>query len=55
MKEQVADRMTTAIATGAAMNPVWMPHIEHALSVALSTLGIVWLLVQIFYKIKNGK
>ena len=55
MKEQLADRATTAIATGAAMNPWWMPHLEHALSMGLSVLGIIWLLVQIFYKIKNEK
>ncbi|WP_273794148.1 hypothetical protein [Brucella intermedia] len=55
MKEQIADRVTAAVATGAAMNPVWMPHLEQALSVCLSVLGIIWLLVQIFYKIKNGR
>lgn len=55
MKDQIADRVTAAVATGAAMNPWWMPHLEHALSMALSALGIIWLLVQIFYKIKNGK
>ena len=37
------------------MNPWWMPHLEHALSMTLSVLGIIWLLVQIYYKIRDGK
>lgn len=55
MNEQVADRVTAAVATGAAMNPVWFPYLEQALSLSLSVLGVVWLLVQIFFKFKNGK
>lgn len=55
MREQVVERATTAIATGAVIGPLWLPHIEKALSLSVSTLGIVWLLIQIFYKIKNGK
>jgi len=55
MKDQVLERATTAIATGAMTNPLWLPHLEKVLSIGLSSLGIVWLLVQIFYKIKNGR
>ncbi|MGQ5719941.1 hypothetical protein [Pseudochrobactrum asaccharolyticum] len=55
MKDQVVERATTAVATGALANPLWLPHIEKALSLGLSCLGIIWLLVQIFYKVKNGK
>lgn len=55
MKDQVVERTTTAIAAGALSNPLWLPHLEKALSLGLSSLGIVWLLVQIFYKVKNGK
>ena len=55
MKDQFADRVTTAVATVAAINPAWLPHLEKVLSIGLSSLGIIWLLVQIFYKIRNGK
>ena len=55
MKDQVVERAKTAIATGALANPLWLPHIEKVLSIGLSTLGIVWLLVQIFYKMMSGK
>lgn len=55
MKDQFADRVTAAVAMVAAVNPWWVLHLEKALSIGLSSLGIIWLLVQIFYKIKNGK
>lgn len=55
MKDQVVERATTAIATGALANPLWLLHLEKVLSIGLFTLGIVWLLVQIFYKIMSGK
>lgn len=55
MKDQVVERATTAIATGALANPLWLPHLEKALSLGLSSLGIVWLLVQIYYKVKSGR
>ena len=55
MRDQVVERATTAIATGAMANPLWLPYLEKVLSIGLSSLGIVWLLVQIFYKVKNGK
>lgn len=55
MKDQVVERTTTAIATGALANPLWLPHLEKVLSIGLSSLGIVWLLVQIYYRLKNGK
>lgn len=55
MKDQFGDRVTTAVATVAAVNPAWLPHLEKVLSIGLSSLGIIWLLVQIFYKVKNGK
>ncbi|GLU28486.1 hypothetical protein Brsp01_37190 [Brucella sp. NBRC 12950] len=53
MRDQVADRVKAAVATVAAANPWWLPHLEKALSLGLSSLGIIWLLVQIYYKIKN--
>lgn len=55
MRDQFADRVTATVATFAAANPWWVPHLEKALSIGLSSLGVVWLGVQIFYKVKNGK
>lgn len=55
MKDQVVERVTTAIAAGALSNPLWLPHLEKALSLGLSSLGIVWLLVQIAHKLKHWK
>ena len=55
MKEQVVERATTAIATGALANPLWLPQLEKALSIGLSSLGVLWLLVQIVHKLKHWK
>lgn len=55
MRDQVVERATTAIATGAMANPLWLPHLEKVLSIGLSSLGVVWLLVQIAHKLKHWK
>ncbi len=55
MGDQLVERATTAIAAGALSNPLWLPHLEQALSLGLSSLGIVWLLVQIAHKLKHWK
>ncbi|MCF7645048.1 hypothetical protein KQ944_07795 [Bacillus subtilis] len=55
MKDQVVERATTAIATGAIASPLWLPHLERALSIGVSALGFIWLLVQIAHKLKHWK
>ena len=55
MRDQFADRVTATVATFAAANPWWVPHLEKALSIGLSSLGVVWLLVQIAHKLKHWK
>lgn len=55
MKDQVVERATTAIAAGALSNPLWLPQLEKALSLGLSILGIIWLIVQIYYRIRSEK
>lgn len=55
MRDQVVDRVTATVATFAAANPWWVPHLEKALSIGLSSLGVVWLLVQIAHKLKHWK
>lgn len=55
MNDQMTERVTSAIAATAVTSPAWFPYIEKALSVSLSVLGVIWLAVQIFYKVKNGK
>lgn len=50
------DRTTNAIAAGAATNPLWLPTLEgmsQAASLTLTVLGIVWLIVQIHFKLKG--
>lgn len=47
------DKTTTAIAAGAATNPLWLPSLEQVsqgASLILTVLGIVWLIVQIYFK-----
>lgn len=55
MKDQVAERATTAIATGALTNPHWLPYFEKVLSIGLSSLDIIGLLAQISNQIRNEK
>lgn len=50
------DRTTNAIAAGAATNPLWLPTLEgvsQTASLILTILGIVWLIVQIHFKLRG--
>jgi hypothetical protein len=50
------DRTTNAIAAGAATNPIWLPTLEgvsQTASLILTILGIVWLIVQIHFKLRG--
>ena len=52
------DRTTTAIATASATNPIWLPWLEElsrGASLLLTLLGIVWLIVQIYYKLTEKR
>lgn len=55
----IEDRITTTIAAGAATNQLWIWTIEdvsQGASLALTFLGIVWLLVQmVSFFMKKGK
>ena len=55
MKDQVVERATTAVAAGAMSGPLWLPYLERYLSIGMTILGVVWLLIQIVYKIKGDK
>lgn len=52
------DRTTTAIASAAATNPIWLPTLEgisRGASLILTLLGIIWLIVQIYFKVTEKK
>lgn len=50
--DTAVDRATYIAAAGAATNWVWWPWLEGGLQLLLTILGIVWLGVQIYMKIK---
>jgi hypothetical protein len=52
--ELITERVTNGVAAGAALSWAWLPSIGQMAPVAsfiLTVLGIVWLFVQIYYKI----
>lgn len=49
----ITERATNAIAAGAATSPAWFPYVDQGLSITLSVLGIVWLAVQIYYRVRG--
>lgn len=50
----IQERVTNGLAVAASPSFLWLPQIDTALSIALSAMGIAWLGLQIYYKIKNG-
>ncbi|MBZ9874977.1 hypothetical protein LB542_29530 [Mesorhizobium sp. BR1-1-9] len=51
----IQERVTNGIAAAATTNVLWLPYIQDGASLALTLLGIVWLAVQIYYKVSKGK
>lgn len=54
----IIDKTTTGVAAGAVVSPFWLPSladVSQAASLALTLLGIVWLLVQLYYKIRSER
>lgn len=51
----VSERVTTGVAAAAASNWLWLPYVQDGASLLLTILGIVWLVVQIYYKVFRGR
>lgn len=51
----IQERVTTGIAAAATTNALWLPYIQDGASLVLTLLGIVWLGVQIYYRIWRGR
>ncbi|MBZ9973529.1 hypothetical protein LB517_28265 [Mesorhizobium sp. BR1-1-12] len=51
----IQERVTTGVAAAATTNILWLPYIQDGASLTLTVLGIVWLAVQIYYKVWRGK
>lgn len=54
----IVERTTNAIAAGAAVSPWWLPSlgdISSGAALLLPILGVVWLGVQIYFKITERK
>lgn len=51
----VIDRVTYAVAGGAATNWLWWPWLENGLQILLTVMGIAWLGMQMFYKWRNNR
>lgn len=49
----IDERLTTGIAAAASTNVFWLPYIQDGASLTLTFLGIVWLAVQIYYKVRG--
>lgn len=47
--------ITNLIAAGAATNFVWLPAFTQWAQLAATILGIVWLTIQIYYKVRKGQ
>jgi hypothetical protein len=48
------DHVTNMVATVGIVSPWLLEHANETLSITLSVSGLIWILVQIYYKIKNG-
>lgn len=49
------DRLNLAAAVGAASNLIWMPSFHEGLQIILTLLGIVYMGLQIYYRVKKGE
>lgn len=49
------ETVTTAGASAALTAPLWLQTLNPYMQFTVATLGAVWLCVQIYYKVKNGK
>jgi hypothetical protein len=52
-QESVMETATTAGAGAALTSPLWLNTVNPYIQLAVGLLGGVWLIVQIYYKIKN--
>jgi hypothetical protein len=52
-QESVMETATTAGAGAALTSPLWLATLNPYVQLAVGILGGVWLVVQIYYKIKN--
>lgn len=49
----IAERTTNWIAGGAALSWAWMPPFNEALQIVLTLMGIAWLAMQMYYKVRG--
>ena len=54
-ENQLMEHVTTAGAVGAVSAPLWVTEFNPYVQLVAGVLGIVWLGVQIYYKLKDGK
>jgi hypothetical protein len=54
-EESVMETLTTAGASAALTTPLWLYTLNPYVQFAVALLGGVWLLVQIYYRIKNER
>lgn len=53
MQESIMETVTTAGAGAALTSPLWITTVNPYAQLLVAILGGVWLVVQIYYKIKN--
>jgi hypothetical protein len=46
---------TTGAVAYVTTSPVWMPVLNPILQTILMTLSIIWIVVQLYYKVRKGK
>jgi hypothetical protein len=50
MMERVND-----VGSGMALTaPLWLPTLQQGVSVGLGLMGIAWIAMQMYYKVRNG-
>lgn len=52
-QESVMETATTAGAGAALTSPLWLNTVNPYLQFTVGVLGAIWLVVQLYYKIKN--
>lgn len=55
---EIGERVTDGVAVGAVSSPLWLPILEgvsQAGALALPVLGSVWLILQMYWFIKDKK
>jgi hypothetical protein len=49
------DNTTHAVASVAVTGPLWLSEVNPYLQFTLAVVGLAWIVMQMYYKVKKGK